>query len=129
MLYHFIQLAVRNMRRHRVHTLINLGGLAAGMTVTILIGLWLEGEWTYNRGFKNYDRIAKGETNAPYDGTIYTIDSHPLPLADALRGTYGRYFDNVVASTGLQEHVLAIDSRKMTLKGRFMEKTAGDRAA
>lgn len=126
MLYHHIQLAVRNMRRHRVHTIINLGGLAAGMTVTILIGLWLKGEWTYNHDVKNHDRIAKVETNANYDGTVYTIDSHPLPLADVLRNTYSRYFDNVVASTGLQDHVLAIDTKKATLKGRFMESGVGD---
>ncbi|HTJ11514.1 MAG TPA: ABC transporter permease [Dinghuibacter sp.] len=114
------------MRRHRVHTMVNLGGLAAGMTVVILIGVWLRGEWTYNHTFRNHDRIARIETNANYDGTVYTVDTHPLPLAEALRGTYGRYFDNVVAATGLQEHVLAIDTKKITLKGRFMESGVGD---
>ena len=35
------------------------GGLAAGMAVSILIGLWIYDELTFNKYHKNYDRIAQ----------------------------------------------------------------------
>jgi hypothetical protein len=41
-----------------MYSLINIGGLAVGMSVAILIGLWVYDEVSYNRSYTNYDHIA-----------------------------------------------------------------------
>jgi hypothetical protein len=41
------------------YTSINVGGLAVGMAVAILNGLWIFDELSFNKYFKNYDRIAQ----------------------------------------------------------------------
>jgi hypothetical protein len=39
--------------------LINIGGLAIGMMVALLNALWIGYEFSWNKPFENYDRIAQ----------------------------------------------------------------------
>ncbi len=41
MLKNYLIIAFRNLRRDKVHSLINITGLAIGMAVVVLIGLWI----------------------------------------------------------------------------------------
>src|SRR5882724_25379 len=63
-----IKIAWRNFLRNRTSSLINVGGLAVGMAVAMLIGLWIWDELSFNRSFENHDRIAQVLTNAAYNG-------------------------------------------------------------
>ncbi len=40
----YFTIAIRNLRKHRLFSLINISGLAIGLTVFILIMLWIENE-------------------------------------------------------------------------------------
>jgi tetrahydromethanopterin S-methyltransferase subunit F len=44
----YLLIAWRNLRRHKGHSVINIAGLAIGMTVAMLIGLWMWDELTFN---------------------------------------------------------------------------------
>jgi putative ABC transport system permease protein len=37
----YLKVAWRNLLRNKVYSFINIGGLALGMTVALLIGLWV----------------------------------------------------------------------------------------
>ncbi len=41
-----------------MNSVINIAGLAAGMAVTTLIGLWIWDELSFNRSHEHYDHIA-----------------------------------------------------------------------
>src|SRR6267154_691332 len=58
MIRNHFRVALRNLRRHKMYSLINIGGLAVGMAVAIMIGLWVYDEVSYNRGYSNHDRMA-----------------------------------------------------------------------
>lgn len=59
MLRNYFKIAFRNLSKNQGYTFINIAGLATGMAVALLIGLWIWDELTFNRYHKNYDRIAQ----------------------------------------------------------------------
>ena len=54
MLKNYFKTAWRNLIRSKGYSAINIGGLAAGMTVALAIGLWVYDELSYDKYFKNY---------------------------------------------------------------------------
>ncbi len=53
----FLKITFRNLFKNKAYTLINLSGLAIGMSCIILVLLWVENEFSYDRFFKNADNI------------------------------------------------------------------------
>ena len=41
MLRNYFSIALRNLLKNKMHSLINIAGLSAGMAVTMLIALWV----------------------------------------------------------------------------------------
>lgn len=93
------------------------------MTVAILIGLWMHDELSYNKSFKNYDRIAQVIQNVTNNGEVETWWSVPYPLAGELRKNYGSDFKHIVmAANWSDHHVVTIGDKKLKENGGFFEK-------
>ncbi|HXO77350.1 MAG TPA: ABC transporter permease [Puia sp.] len=58
MLKNYLRIALRNLTRNRLSSAINIGGLAIGMAVAILISLWIYNETSFNHQYRNHGRIA-----------------------------------------------------------------------
>ena len=80
MIRNHFKVAFRNLLRHKMYSLINIGGLAVGMSVAIMIGLWVYDEVSYNHSYTNYDHIAMFyRTNVdPVDQTTVSWFGTPL---------------------------------------------------
>jgi putative ABC transport system permease protein len=126
MIKSYFRIAWRNLARNKISSFINIGGLAIGMAVALIIGLWIYDEISFNTWHKNYDRIAKVKTHANYNGKIYTIDSHPMPLGSELRASHGSDFKYVVVSTQTERHILSLADKKFTESGNYMQPEAPD---
>jgi putative ABC transport system permease protein len=66
MIKNHIKVGWRTLLRTKGYSAINVGGLAIGMAVAMLIGLWVYDELSFNRYHDNYDSIVQlwhGETN------------------------------------------------------------------
>jgi putative ABC transport system permease protein len=61
MIFNYIKLAVRNILRHKAYSIINIAGLAIGMASTILMLLWVQFEFSFDRFHENSDRIYRLE--------------------------------------------------------------------
>src|ERR1044071_3856714 len=59
MIRNFLLVAFRSMSRQMSYSLINIVGLAIGIACSLVIFLFVYGEWSYNRGFANSHRIYK----------------------------------------------------------------------
>ncbi len=59
MLKNYVLIALRNLMKHRGYSLINLVGLAAGLTCCIVIVLYIREDLSYDRFHTNYERIAR----------------------------------------------------------------------
>ncbi|WP_422356537.1 FtsX-like permease family protein [Roseivirga pacifica] len=59
MFNHNFKVSYRQMLKNKGYSFINIGGLAMGMVVAMLIGLWVKDELTFNQNHKNYNSIAQ----------------------------------------------------------------------
>ena len=57
MIGNYIRTAIRNIARFKLHSFINIGGLAMGISIFTLIIIYAVSELTYNKYHDNYDRI------------------------------------------------------------------------
>jgi hypothetical protein len=77
-----------------MYSLINIGGLAAGMAVAILIGLRIYDEVSYNRDYANFEHIAQvyRRYTEPLEEKTDSNFGMPQPAAKVLREKYGHLF-------------------------------------
>jgi len=59
MFRNYLVIAIRNLQKHRAHSFINIVGLAAGMAITLLIGLWIADEFSFDHYHSNHSRIVQ----------------------------------------------------------------------
>ncbi len=57
MLKNYIKIAFRNIKKNVSYSAINLFGLAVAFGASMVIGLWVFQEWSYDRHFNHADRI------------------------------------------------------------------------
>ncbi len=55
----YFKIAVRNIRKNKLYSFINIAGLTFGIVCCILIGLFISSELSFDRFHKNADRIAR----------------------------------------------------------------------
>ena len=84
MFKNYLKIALRNLKRHKGYSFINIAGLAIGMACCILILLWVQDELSYDRFHENGKdiyRIMSYGTRYMIEG----IDGTPAPLAPAVK--------------------------------------------
>jgi putative ABC transport system permease protein len=79
MFRNYLKVALRNIKRHTGYSLINVAGLAIGMTCCILILLWVQDERSYDRYHENPDRIYR----LCLDANVGTQLRAPVTMAPA----------------------------------------------
>ena len=121
MLKSYFKIGWRNLLRNKGYSFINIGGLAAGMSVAILIGLWMYDELSFNKNFKHYDRLAQLMQNQTFNGVVETWTSQAMQLAPELRNKYGSDFKHVIMSSWTWEHKLTFDNKSVSKPGTYME--------
>jgi putative ABC transport system permease protein len=126
MLKSFFKVAIRNLKRDKVHSFINIAGLSVGMSVAIIIGLWIWDEWTFDRYNTHYDQIAIVMQNMTGNGEVHTFDGTPFPLAGELRAKYGSDFSQVVIGFTARQHVLSFGEKMLVQNGAYFEPGAPD---
>ncbi|HWV66709.1 ABC transporter permease [Chitinophaga sp.] len=120
MIRNYLKIAFRNLLKNRGTSFINIFGLSAGMAVTMLIGLWIWNELSYDKYHANYDRIAAVWQRMTKGDEGGAFNSLPIPLAAHLRSSYPDDFKQVVmAIDGI--HTIASGDRKFTRSGVFAE--------
>ncbi|HEX6848461.1 MAG TPA: FtsX-like permease family protein [Chitinophagaceae bacterium] len=124
MIRNYIKIAWRNLIRSKGYTVINIGGLAVGMTVAILIGLWIHDELSFNKYHQNYDRIAQIMIKGNFNGQRYSSSSIARPLEFELRNKYAGPFRHIVMSRWDEEHILSFGDKTISQVGRFMQEGA-----
>lgn len=117
----YFKIGFRNIMRNLAYSAINIGGLAVGMSVAILIGLWIHYELSYDQYHENYDHIAQVMQKESYNGKVRTMEPMPFPIADELRNNYGDNFKYVAMSTWVGDHILSYEGKSLIKKGNYMD--------
>lgn len=79
MIQNFFRIAVRNISRHKGFTFINVTGLAIGLAASLLILLWVQDEFSYERFNRNAESIYRVEEDQFYSGERYHVTVTPHP--------------------------------------------------
>jgi putative ABC transport system permease protein len=85
MIINYLKVAFRNQRRHKTFSFINVFGLAAAMTICLLIGLMLSDQRQQDAFQTHKDRIYRVLTGSPEFRNPYATS--PFPLANELQKT------------------------------------------
>jgi ABC-type antimicrobial peptide transport system permease subunit len=128
MILNYLKVAWRNLTRHKMYSLINIGGLAVGMTVAIVIGLWVYDEVSYNRSHKNYEHIAQvyRRNTDPLELNTSSNSGLPQPVAKVLTEKYGHLFKHVALLWWDSDYTLRVDQNSFIRRGQYIDKEAID---
>ena len=85
MFKNYLKATFRNLWKTKGYSLLNIGGLAIGIACAALILLWVEDELTFDHYFSNRENLYKVKDRQTYDGTTYTFDATPGPLAQGIK--------------------------------------------
>jgi ABC-type antimicrobial peptide transport system permease subunit len=119
----YFKVGLRNLVRNLGYSTINIVGLASGMAVAMIIGLWVYDELSFNTYFGNYDRIAQITKAGQYQGKYYQGQKYlPYKLIEELQTNYAQNFKHVIPISGPGgfDAVLSIDDKKLTKTGMYI---------
>ncbi|PCJ98757.1 MAG: ABC transporter permease [Flavobacteriaceae bacterium] len=124
MIKNYLKIAWRNLYKNKGYSVINIGGLALGMAVTLIIGLWIQDELTHNAYFTNKDKIAQVLQSQTFNGETDSGPAIPRPLEKALRDNYGDNFKYLVMSSWNNSQYLKFKETDISRTGNFMQSEA-----
>ncbi|HMR91402.1 MAG TPA: ABC transporter permease [Chitinophagaceae bacterium] len=122
MFLNYLKIAWRNLLKNRRSSFINIFGLAVGMAVAMLIGLWIWDEISFNKSNRSYKRTGQILQHQTFNGTIFTGPAIPFPLGEELRATYGDQFQYVAMASWQGDHILSAGDKHITQNGMYTEK-------
>jgi putative ABC transport system permease protein len=119
----YFKIGWRSLLRNKGYSILNVAGLAIGMTVAMLNGLWIWDEFSYNKNFPKYDRIAQVaeigldmERGGTWLGTTMTY-----PLGTTLKEEYGSKFVNIARTSFIADKILIVDDTKISFRGLYVD--------
>jgi putative ABC transport system permease protein len=121
MLRQNLKISWRTLKRNKGFAWINIGGLALGIMASLLIGLWIHDELSFNKDYMNYEWIVQVMKHENFGDEIKTGAYQPLQLAPLLRSEFGNYFDQVVTTASTENRLLTWGDQKLKFTGNFME--------
>lgn len=122
MFKNYFKTAWRNIIRGKVYSALNIFGLAIGMAVAMLIGLWVYNEYSYDKFLPDYQRSYLVRRNYYGNGDTVNYGGSSLKLADALRNQVPE-MQYVAETDYLRPHGLRVDNKKLSMDGSHV---AGD---
>ena len=126
MIKNYFKIAWRNLIKNKIFSLINIGGLAVGMGVAILIALWVHDELSFDKYHTNYDRIAQVMQHQTWNGEIGTQEANPAQMAEEIRNVYGNDFTYVLQASWNHNHTLTYGQKMFLKPGCYFEPQAPD---
>ncbi|RRB11461.1 ABC transporter permease [Larkinella knui] len=88
MIRNYLKIAIRNLRKHRGFTFINIFGLALGLACCLLIMLYVVDELSYDRFHEKADRIYRINTDIKFGGNDMHMATSPDPMGPTLLKDY-----------------------------------------
>ena len=118
----YFKIAWRNLLKNKAYSSINIIGLAMGMTVAILIGLWIADELSFDSYFKNHDRLAEVMLNQTDKGITYTQQTIASPVEDPLRTKFAGDFEALALVSYPDESILTYGDKKLLMPARWVQR-------
>ena len=116
MFKNLLKTAIRNILKHKTYTLINIFGLAIGLTCAILILLWVQDELSIDNYQKNRDHICQAYLKGTQEDQI-SFQSTTSPAIATILGSEYPEIKETVRIGGLGEVVLKAGNTRILETG------------
>lgn len=113
MLYNYFIITSRKILKHKVFSFINVIGLTIGITCCILLGLFINYEFSYERHFSDYKNIYRVTTNYITDQVSSRIPCTAPPAAAAFQREFPEIQSatRVIIPPDVQRHYLSFGDK------------------
>jgi ABC-type antimicrobial peptide transport system permease subunit len=96
LIWSYIKIALRKIRRHKTYSFINVAGLAVGMSACILILLWVQSELSYDRFHEKADHLFRAvEHERMSDGRTLSYPLFPTGFGPAFKSDFPQVLETV----------------------------------
>ncbi|MFI5163557.1 MAG: ABC transporter permease, partial [Sphingobacteriales bacterium] len=116
MFKNYLKIAWRNVAHNKVYSALNITGLAAGMAVALLIGLWVYSQYAYDSFLPDYNQLYQVKLNFYESGEIQTQSGSALPLIDEFKKNYPEVKYASETDWG-GSHSLVVGDKKLNPRG------------
>ena len=118
MIHNYIRTALRNFRRHKGYSAINIIGLAVGLACSFFILLWTQDEMNVDQFLPEGNQAYRVMRHTVFGGKRGTGSAIPKPLVDVLDEEYPEITHTVLMSWK-SEMVLTLDDQASRANGRY----------
>ncbi|MDP9042615.1 MAG: ABC transporter permease, partial [Bacteroidota bacterium] len=119
MFKNFFIIAVRNLKRNKIFSVINIAGLAIGMASAILIGLWIQDELNFDQFHTKKDRLYMAYRLENNQGKSQAMNYTAKALAPTLKKDYPEIED--VARWQRVNFLFTVGDRHFNVPGNFTD--------
>ncbi len=88
MFQNYLKIALRNLFKNKLFSIINILGLAIGIACCLIMFLYVQNELSYDRFHKNADRIFRVTHERLLNGSMKNMASTPLIAAPTLKNDF-----------------------------------------
>jgi putative ABC transport system permease protein len=120
MLRNYFLTAWRNLVNNKAYSALNILGLSVGMAVALLIGLWIQYQYAYDRYLPDYKSTYQVHVRYTVNGETGQQIATQSPLADALRKEIPE-IKYAAHTDWMGTHNLAVGEKKVYISGAQAE--------
>ncbi|MFT4024591.1 MAG: ABC transporter permease [Flavihumibacter sp.] len=121
MIRNYLTIGLRNLKKSIGYSTINILGLAVGLAVTILIGLWIGDELSFDHVHDRHERLAQVKSIQTFNGETSVGNAVSLPVSTALKTEYGSDFTHITRTSWNFGHNLAYGDKKLSASGMWVQ--------
>lgn len=119
MFHRYIIIAIRNLRRQKLFTFVNIAGLAVSMAVCLLVLISTRDNFSYDKFHPDIDHTWRITTRVQTpDGRKYHLAGAPIPMGAALKSNY-TFVKQAVTLYGALSGEGKINKKKINVRGAF----------
>ena len=121
MFHNYFKTTFRNLWKNKTYSFLNIFGLAVGIACATLIFLWVEDELTYNHYFSNRNNLYNVKDQQTYDGTTFTFDATPGPMAQGMKAEIPG-IKNTARCTWGNQLLFSVGDKTIYDQGNYVDK-------
>jgi predicted permease len=113
MFKNYMKIALRNIKRYKGYSFINIFGLAVGITCCILIFLWVQDEFSYDKFHENGDNLYLVGTHQRLGSQTATSSGTPPALGPAFKEEYPEIVNSARFCNGPHALIFAYGEKRL----------------
>ncbi|MES2647229.1 MAG: ABC transporter permease [Bacteroidota bacterium] len=120
MFRNYFKIALRNLRRNKAFSFINIFGLSIGMASAMLIFLWIQNELSYDQFHTKKERIYEAWNRAEFSGKLQCWNTTPKILARTLEKDLPEV-ESAVRVDWNQNYLISYKEKRLSLEGSAVD--------